>query len=271
MEPKLVIDIGGTYTKYALYKNNKIIFQDYLKTIKTNKLYNFLENIIEKLMKKYKIKKFKGIGISAPSPLSCEKLTLISPPNILKIKNLNLSKLKKFTKKLILENDGNCAALGAQILYKRKNIVCLTLGTGFGCGLIVNGKLYKGKGNGSEFGNTIINGKNTLEDYISSKGLVKLAKKNKLNVNCIELNKLAFKGNKKAIKVYKEYGKILSTGLVNIANTLDPELIVITGGLSNASKFFIKEAKKGKYFGCIKPEIKVNPNNLALIGALKLL
>jgi len=278
----LVFDIGGTNTKIAFYRKTRIIEESIVKTIKDKKILIFLENKIKEILTKYKIKKLDGLVIAAPSPLSPKKFMLLSPPNLPKIKNLKLKKLKRYTKKLVLENDANCSALGAYQLYKDKNLVCLTLGTGLGCGIIINGELYKGKGIASEFGHTSvdINGKKCncgnigcLEEYVSARTLLRIAKKNKLNVDCFELQALASKKNKKALKTYSQFAKNLSFALVNIANTLDPEMIVLTGGLSNASKFFLDEAIKQaekKYFRGIKPKVKATPKNLALSGGLSL-
>ncbi|MFH1358516.1 MAG: ROK family protein [archaeon] len=278
----LVFDIGGTFTRHAVIRNRKLIEINKNKTIKNNKLLNYLEDITISLLRKYKIRKFKGIGISAPGALCCERLELTAPTNTPYIKNLKLIPLKKYTKKLVLENDANCAALGAQVFEKQKNIVCLTLGTGVGCGLIINNQLYKGKGSASEFGHTIVNidkinkssiNNSTLEDYISVRGLINIAKKYNLNKNGFELQELAAKGNQTALKVYKKYGKYLSTALVNIANTFDPDVIVLTGGLTHASQYFLNTAKqeaKKSFFPGIKPEIKIYKQNLSLLGAFKL-
>jgi glucokinase len=278
----LTFDIGGTYVRFALFRYDKLISEGKYNTIKDNSLLEFLEEKIEGLMKMYKIKKFKGIGISAPGVLNCDKLELTAPVNIPKIKNLKFDGFKKYSKKVILENDANCAAVGANTLENVNNLVGLTLGTGLGTGLIINGKLYKGKGNASEFGHTTIDvnsGKcccgniGCLEGFASEKGLLKLAKKNGLDQNAFELRELGKKGDKKALKIFNEFGKNLSFGLVNIANILDPDVIVLSGGLVNSSKFFIdtakKEAKK-RYFPGINPRIKIYEQNLSLLGALEL-
>jgi len=281
----LVFDIGGTNARFVFFKDSKELEKGCEKTIKDRRLYDFLEGVVRKIMQKYKIKKFDGIAVSSPGALSSEKLILTKPTNIPRIKNLHLSQLKKFTKKLVLENDANCAALGAFKLEGRsvKDLVCFTLGTGLGCGIIIQGMLYKGKGKASEFGHTTIdlNGRKCpcgnfgcLENYVSTRGLLSIAKKNGLNVDCYELGRLARKRNKKALKTYREFGRNVSLALVNIANALDPELIVLTGGLCNSSEFFISEAKKHaekRYFSGINPKIKFHKQNLSLIGALELI
>jgi predicted NBD/HSP70 family sugar kinase len=284
----LVIDIGGTNTRFAFFKDKKLIEHSKHRTIKNNGLLIFLVQKITEIQKKFDVKKFEGICISAPGFLEPEKFRLTSPTNIPKIKNLNLGVLKKFTKKFILINDGDCAVIGAYYLEKKqdksvKNIACLTLGTGFGTGLILNGKLYKGSGVGSEFGHTTIdvNGKKdnsnnngTVENYVSIRGLKKIVKDKGLNVGIHELIRLAGKRNAKALSVYKEFSKYVSTAIVNIANTLDLDAIYLTGGLLHGKKFFFNQAvqdARSRMFKGINPKIRATKENLSIIGGLELL
>jgi len=89
----------------------------------------------------------------------------------------------------------------------------------------------------------IINGKH-LEQIASGPASVKLARKYKLNFkDTHELESLASKGNKTAIKVYNEIGKNLGTGLLNIAYLFDPEIIILGGGFANV-KFIYPEARR---------------------------
>jgi predicted NBD/HSP70 family sugar kinase len=284
----LVIDIGGTNTRFAFFRNKKLIEQTKYETIKDHGLLVFLINKIREIQKKFKVKKFDGICVSAPGFLESDKLKLTAPTNLPKIKNLNLSPLKKFTKKLILMNDGDCAVIGAYSLEKQsdnsvKNLACLTLGTGFGCGLILNREIYKGRGVGSEFGHTTINlsGKKdnsgnygTIENYVSIRGLKLIMRKIGLNVGTRELNRLAGKGNTKALGVYREFSKYVATAIVNIANTLDLDAIYITGGLVHGKRFFFRNAvldAKSRFFKGINPKIHATSENLSILGGLELL
>ncbi len=279
----IVFDIGGTYTKIALFKKREILEFENFKTVKNAKILDFLEDKIKEFLTRYKIEKFGGIGISAPGPLDYKNKIIQSPVNLPNIKKVNLKKLNKYCKKLVLENDANCAVLGARKEFGGKHIVCLTLGTGVGCGLILNGELYRGKGKSSEFGHTTVNiyGKKNkcsnygcIENYISTRGLLGLARKKGLKVNCFELKNLADKGDKKALKTFEEYSEYVATAFVNLANTLDPELIIVTGGISHSSKYFLEKAKSNaskRYFDSIKPKIKPCSDNLSIKGAELLL
>ena len=285
----LVFDIGGTYTRVVCFKNHKIIEKDKFKTINSNKLGGVLTRKTKEVMEKHRIRKFDGVAISAPGYLEAEKLKLTAPVNLKRVRNLNLSGLKKFARKgnVVMENDANCAVLGARVIEGLKskrvqNIACLTLGTGFGSGLILNGKLYEGNGIGCEFGHTTIDlngGKcncgnfGCLENYVSVRGLLRIAKKIGLSADVFKLQELVEKRDKKALAVYTEFGEYLATGLVNIANTLDLEVIYLTGGLVGAEKFFmgkaIKSARK-RFFRGINLKIKVYKGNLSILGGLEL-
>ncbi len=281
----LVFDIGGTNTRSEFSKGKKLIESNKFKTPNNKRLLKELIKETERIKKKHKIWKLSGIAISAPGYLECDKLCLTAPINLKGIKNLKLYPLKKFTKKLVLENDANCASLGALSLEPKttKNLACFTLGTGLGTGIIINRKIYKGKGNASEFGHTTIdlNGKKCtcgnigcIENYISKKGLENLAKKRGLNKGCIELRQMAEKRNKKAISIFRDFGKLLTIPIVNIANTLDPDVIYLSGGLMNSERFFmqdvIKESRK-RFFRGINPRVKVYKGSLGLIGGRELL
>ncbi len=283
----LVLDIGGTNIRFAFFRNKKLIEKRKYKTVKDNRLLISLISEISSIQEKFKIGKFDGICISAPGYLEPEKFKLTAPTNIPKIKNLSLVMLKKFTKKLMLVNDGDCAVIGAFSLEKGdknvKNIACLTLGTGFGCGLILNKQLYKGRNVGSEFGHTTIDmgGKKDLsgnygciENFVSIRGLKSLAKKRGLDVGAKELIRLAEKGNKKALGAYKEFSKYVATSIVNIANTLDLDVIYLTGGLLHGKKFFFKDVvqdAKSRIFRGMNPKIKATKENLSILGGLELL
>ncbi len=284
----LVFDIGGTNTRIAVFEKGTFLEVQSYPTINSMKLLGFLDKKTVELKEKYKIRKFEGIGISAPGFLEQKKLNLRAPVNLPKIKNLKFSSLKKYTEKIVLEHDANCAVIGALKKLKCrekkeiKNIVCLTIGTGLGCGIILNNNLCRGEGAASEFGHTIVDvegekctcgNKGCLENYVSLRGFLKIAKKNGLNSDWKEINSLARKSDKKALKTYKEFGKNISLALVNIANTLDPEFIILTGGFCNNKKFFISEAKKEaekKYFRGIKPKVRAFKENLSLLGAAEL-
>lgn len=236
---KIGIDLGGTNIKAVLMKGNRIIKKH--KTETTKNTSKQIQQIIQKLSKG----KIKQTGIAVPCTIERKKGKLACP-NLPWLKKLKIKNTK-------IENDANCAAIAASKIYKKKNLVCLTIGTGVGGGIIINSKLYKGKGNAGEIGHMSIdlNGrkcrcgnKGCLEEYISARGISKTAKQKRIKEkNTIKLAEKARK-NKKYKQVFLQMGKELGAGLANITNTLNPELIVLTGGITKAADLYLTEAKK---------------------------
>ena len=201
---------------------------------------------------------------------------------------------RKLKTKVEVDNDANCAAL-AELKFgtgkKIKNFLFLTLGTGIGGGIMIDGKLYRGEFNGAgEFGMTTINfdgpkclgGNNgSVESYIgrnyflkSQKDLIKPFGK---KIDFDELTKLASKGNKLAKEFFKRYGFYLGVGLTNYFNLMDVHTAILSGGISNAYDFFIDECNRTIKQRCL-PTIKNNfrvlrssiNNNAGILGAASL-
>lgn len=247
--------------------------------------------------------KIKGIGIGVAGPVDIKKQKILNPPNVGALKNLYLGKIieKKFTlhllqkKKLegskrikksagfniktIIDNDVHCLVLAEAILGAgkgKKIVVGLGLGTGVGGGIVMDKKLYYGaRGPSGEIGHTTIvkNGrkcncgnKGCLETYINEKGIRKTAKEifNR-EIDTITLFEMAKKGNKKAIKVWEITGRYLGIGLANLVDILNPDIIVVGGGIAGAGEFLLEPAKKEMKKNILSPTaktIKVVPAKL---------
>lgn len=234
---KIGIDLGGTNIKAVLMKGNKIIKKH--KTETTKNTSRQIPQIIQNLSKE----KIKQIGIAVPCTIKKDRLNC---PNLPWLKKLKIKNTK-------IENDANCAAIAAGKIYKKKNLVCLTIGTGVGGGIIINSNLYKGKGNAGEIGHMSIdmNGRKCrcgnrgcLEEYISARGILKTARQKGIKEkSIIRLAQKAGK-HKKHRQVFIQAGRELGAGLANIVNILNPELIVLTGGITKASGLYLSEARK---------------------------
>jgi len=257
------IDIGGYKINGVLIKKNRIIERrKLLIPPKSNKkiIITQIFDCIEYLIKKSNISKIKGIGIGVPGLVDFEKQKILNLPNVPAIKNLFLAKIifKRFGIKTRIDNDSNCFGLAEAILGTGKYsnlLVGLTLGTGIGGAIIINKKIFHGaSGSGAEFGHMKIEKdgwqcscgeKGCLEAYVSGKGIMRIAK----GVGCngatpVEIEKMAKKGDKKAIKVYEIAGEYLGIGLANIVNILNPKIIVIGGGIANAGELIFKSARE---------------------------
>lgn len=253
----LGIDIGGTKVALGIVNKNKIVkYESYLLSDyeKENKK-AFIERLISNIHQIIKEYNVRGIGVASPGPLDSKRGIILNTPNIKSLRNLPIIKIlnREFKKKVILEHDSSTAAFAEADYFEKKNLVYLSLGTGVGNGIIIDGRIYKGLGNAAEGGHITINlygakancnNDGCLEEYVSARGIAMIAKKHRLDVDSYGLKELADKGDKNARAVYKEMGLYLGVGLVNFVNILQPEMIVIGGGISKSARYFLPEAKK---------------------------
>ena len=165
-------------------------------------------------------------------------------------------------------NDASSAALGEAKFGSGKNyenIVMITLGTGVGGGIIIDGKLYDGLGGtGAQLGHSVIryNGRQCgcgrrgcLEAYASATALIKPANiqkakhpKSKLNqirdIEAKDVFELAREGDALAKKLVKEYITYLSEGLLNLCNEFRPDIILLSGGVANEGDYLVSRIEK---------------------------
>jgi glucokinase len=278
MEQVLGIDIGGTTIKAGLVSSSgKIISKLNIPT--GTGFDNILKNICSVI--NHFNKKYNAIGIGIPGVV--DKGVVKYSPN-LPFKNFYIKKIleKKFNKPVFVDNDANCFVLGEALYGAGKGNYCvvgLTLGTGIGGGIVINKKIFHGKGGASEPGHITINfngplsrcgNKGCLETYVSKRGIIKESK----NIDPRELFILARKGNKKAVKIWNKIGFYLGLGITNIANVLDPNIVVIGGNIANAWLFFspsMKETiKKHAFIKGTKVVKSKLGENAAILGAASL-
>jgi glucokinase len=270
------IDIGGTNIKAVLTDKTGRILD--FKKISTEKNADDIENGICSLIDFFKNSthlsgKVKAIGIGAAGAINKEKGIIITSANIPAWNKYPL--VKKIEKKIgiraFLENDATTAVIGElwQGNGKRfSNWIMLTLGTGIGGGVVINGKLYTGRsGSAMEVGHTTIEYKgrkcpcgNTgcLERYASATAMVETAisglkKYPKSSVNRRIRNEditsrllyeEAMKGDLFAKNVFTEVSEFLGIGISNLVSIFNPEAVIIGGGLSGAYKFILPAVKK---------------------------
>lgn len=217
----------------------------------------------------------KAIGAGAPG-LVDDKGTAYEAVNIPALKKAPLKKIleAKYQIPAYINNDGNCFALGEKYFGKGKkynNIAGVTLGTGMGTGLIIDGKLYSGTSGGAgEFGQIkYLDG--VMEDYSSGKFFTK-----KYHANGDEFFEKAKQGDKKALKIFDEFGYHLGKALSIIAYAIDPEIIILGGSISRAFEFYkismkksLRESSYGRSYAKLKIVISDNPN-MGVLGAAAL-
>jgi len=256
MQNIIGIDLGGTNIKTALVTAKGKIIKKYEIPTQANKDSKTVLNNIISAVKEVKIGKITGIGIGSPGPLNYKTGTITNPVN-LPFRNTPLRKIiqNKFKLKTFLDNDANCFALAETLFGKAKghnNVIGLTLGTGIGGGIIINKKIYHGRGNAAELGHMTIDfhgpksrcGNNgCIETHAAARGILSRSKGIDVETT-IDLYKLALKNNKKALKVFSDIGEFLGIAITNQIYAFDPDIIVFGGKISNSWKFFSKSMNK---------------------------
>jgi glucokinase len=260
------IDLGGTNLKTALLNlNYKIIKKEIISTkrfIKKESLIQGIYDSINKILNESKLTKKAviGVGLGLPGPID-HKLGIVHFfPNIPGWREVNLKRIlkKRLGIPVLLDNDAKLMTLAEYKLGVGRgfqNVLCLTLGTGVGGGIILQGKLYRGQDNAAgEIGHLPINekgpncncgGSACLESYIGNNKILKEARLvfNR-SISLEELSALARKQNKLAINIWLKVGSELGVALVGMVNLLNLDAIIIGGGVANAGKFLFKKVRE---------------------------
>lgn len=191
----------------------------------------------------------RAIGIGTPGPVDAIGRIARVAINLKNWHNVPLADWLEAKTGLptILENDANCAGLGEAWLGAGrhfKNLILLTLGTGVGGAVILDGKLFSGhQGAAGELGLIAINpdgpecnsgNRGSLEQYVSVQAI-----RRETGLEPLELANLAKSGDAKALEYWQNYGRYLGIGLASIIYILTPEAIIIGGGISAAAEFFL--------------------------------
>ncbi len=270
------VDIGGTTVKMGMFSDQGELLDKWeIPTRTEDGGKNILPDIASSIKAKIdkaglSLSDVAGIGISVPGPVDDEGI-------IHKCVNLgwgvfNISdEMKKYIDVPVFAgNDANAAALGEA--WKGggkgcKNVVVVTLGTGVGGGIIVNGKVLSGYiGAGGEIGHIHIDDNETekcgcgntgcLEQYASATGIARLATRrlakddkpssirSAAHMNAKVVFDAVKEGDALAIEVAEEFGEILGKGLSIVADVTNPELFVIGGGVSKAGPVVLDYIQK---------------------------
>lgn len=292
------IDLGGTYIKSGIVDSLGNIIKEYKTDTFADKgpktVISQIEKSISRLLPGFN-NTISGIGIGAPGIVTGGIVKF--PPNFKDWKEVDLNTFfrKTFKIEVEIDNDANCAGLAElQFGYGKKysNFIFLTLGTGIGGAMVINGSLYRGEQNGAgEFGMMTIKydgpkclGGNpgSVESHLGrnyfleaeKKEISKLGKK----IDFADISRYASKKNKTAKKILKEYGFYLGIGITNYFNLMDVRTAVLGGGISNAYEHFIKECNKTikeRSLPTIRDQFrilrsKIN-NNAGVLGAAALI
>lgn len=260
------IDLGGTNLKIALLDSRyKINDRRTFSTRKFDRKKSLILAIVDSIngiIKDNHLRKREilGVGLGLPGPIDVERGIVHFFPNIPGWKEVNLKKILEERLKLpvFLDNDANLMSLAEHrrgAAQGLSDVVCLTLGTGVGGGIIINKSLYRGKSFAAgEIGHIPINeigprcncgGIACLEAYIGNKRITKVAKELfKRNVSLEKLSQMAREKNRQALKIWSQMGRYLGIALVGVVNLFNPEAIVIGGGVAGAGKVLFDQVKE---------------------------
>ena len=303
------VDIGGTTVKLGLFdKDGNVLDKWEIPTVKDNGGERILPDVAASIQAKIEEKAIAlpdiaGIGVGAPGAVDDEGTMVGGAVNLgWGVFNIPETMKKYLDVPVKAANDANVAALGEMWQGGGKgysNLVAVTLGTGVGGGIIINGNILTGAaGAGGEIGHIHLEDSETescgcknkgcLEQYASATGIVRLARRRLVKDDApsvLRQGELSAKavfdavkaGDKVAIEIAEQFGDYLGKGLAAVAAVVNPEVFVIGGGVSKAGETLLKYVEepfhKYVFFTCGKVQFKLATlgNDAGIFGAAALI
>lgn len=286
-------DLGGTELKYGLLdEQGTVIFESRASSPeKIDKLLRLIERLWTEIKKNSPFPVF-SVGFGFPGIFNLKEQKILQSPNYPSLDEFDL--IPAFSRFIevpfTVNNDANMAAYGE---FKRgagksaKSMVLLTIGTGVGSGIILGETLWQGAcGFAGELGHVTVNpggqrcncgGRGCLETEVSGPKIVKnyntLNTKNKAG-SAEEVFLKAKKGDKSAREAFAQAGRYLGIGLGSVINLLNPERILLGGGVMKAEEFLLspalEEAQRRSYkasYACCRIEKTALGNSAGFIGS----
>ena len=246
----------------------------------------------------------RAISVVVPGSVSVDPGVVVKAPNLSCLDGFHLTDAltAELGRPAILENDANAAAVGEMWMGAgrgRHTIVCVTLGTGVGGGIILDGKLWRGvNDSAAEIGHMCVDpfggvactcgSRGCLEVYASATAIVRMTREARPrypgsvlhtseNLTSEEVYRAGLVGDELALEVFRRMGVYLGIGLANLINILNPEMIVIGGGVVNGWELFAKHMNHEvaeRAFPLPAAEVKIVPgecgDDAGLLGAARL-
>lgn len=256
----LAADLGGTNLRIAAVDSNGSILQltkkPTPKGVKPDHLMELIREMAAECSGSQSPQdRFAAVSFTAPAPVSKDFDGLLTKlPNLPSLvgMNLKIELTKLFGLPVIIENDATAASIGEDWIGVSKgvqNSICVTLGTGIGGGIIVNSEPIRGlDGTGGEIGHICVEpdghpcgcgSHGCIEQYASATAIVRMAREAGLNVTTSEdVFNAHIGGDEKANAVFQAMGRYLGITLAGLANALNPEMLVICGGVTEGWEAF---------------------------------
>ncbi|MDH6305441.1 glucokinase [Parabacteroides sp. PF5-5] len=278
----LGIDIGGTHIKSGIVSGNgEISSYQSVSTKEWIESGSFIDRLIEHI-RQYITEGITGCGVAIPGTIDVVDNRALFVPAVpclegVRLKDVLQSAFPQLT--ISVENDSNAASFGEYSLRNEKpsnGMFLITLGTGVGCGLILDGEIFKGgKGNALELGEILTDKKERLEDVIGVKGIATMANsiQELKGLTVPEIIRLANTGNPTATQLMHTVGQLLGKAIIHLVWLFDVWNIILGGGVSEAFDS-IKAGVEKEFQDSLPQDIRagihiekaVQGNNAGLIG-----
>jgi glucokinase len=212
-----------------------------------------------------------AVSVVVPGTVNVAEGVVVKAPNVPCLDGFRLSAAleSELDWPVILENDANAAAIGEMWQGAgrgHRTLICVTLGTGVGGGIILDGKLWRGAdGSAAEIGHIGVDpfagvpcmcgSRGCLEVYASATAIVRMTREARPrypnsvlhsteDLTSAKIYQAGMEGDELAIEVFRRMGTYLGIGLASLINVLNPEIVVIGGGLSNGWELFAKHMQQ---------------------------
>ncbi len=292
---RLGIDLGGTCVKLALVDEHGRIRA--LKKLDTPPAPRAITPALRKILRSWVKRSLLGTGVGVAGDVNPVSGTVLFAPN-LKWRNVPLKRYLRAAgvpEPIFFDNDATAAAWGAfhvELPGRSQNFVLLTLGTGVGGGLVLNGRLYHGAtASAGELGHMVIdrNGppcccgsRGCLETYLGGNYLVawvegemnRLGRKPPADLSPKTIAQRAAQGDKICLSAWRRAGEALGTALSNLINIFNPDTILLTGGVAAAAPLFLPHARRvvarNRFVSApkvVRLRVSTNHRHLGVIGA----
>jgi glucokinase len=279
--PILAIDLGGTKIIAAIISHHaQIIAKDYSLTLAdegveavTGRVFSAIDHLLK--VEKIAPSQLHSISIAAAGAIDLERGLVTSSPNLPGCHNIPLRDIvsRKYKVNTVLINDANAAALGEHQFGAGKGVdslILITVGTGIGGGIIINGRLYSGpSGSAGEVGHmtidvngprcscgnigcweTLASGTAMAREAISriSRGersiLTEMVEDKIEKITAEKVETAAQAGDSLALEVISQAATYLGVGMVNLVNVFNPEMIIVGGGVAKMGELLLEPARQ---------------------------
>ena len=297
------VDLGGTHLRAALVDSTgKIHAQIKQHTPKDDSPHVVVDKLVS-VADEWRNGPIIGASVMVPGAVDSAQAVVLSAPNLPSLINFGLKGVlqERLGWPVVLENDANAAAIGEMWLGAARgcrDVVSVTLGTGVGGGMLLGGKLWRGAhGAAGEIGHTTVDpfsglkckcgNTGCLELFASATAIVRMARESLSQFSAATLSaddltaekiyEAGRQGDELALSVFRRAGKYLGIGLANLMSIIDPEIIVINGGVVNGWDLFAVDMYaevSERAFQATAPKVKIARaecgDNAGLLGAARL-